>query len=416
MNVLILTSDAVGSTLLQRMLTIYMQFHKFDRPTINLHELTNGLAKYYSPEFNQELVGKKTLASWGYHQTLQQVVELLSSVDHYKTARLAHYHIRQRGDSVEHQIPFYNYLNENFYIIACRRTNVFEHALSMTLNSVTKKLNVYDASEKINAFYNIYKSGITLDPGVFVTQLNAYKLYINWSEQHFNIGSYFNYEKDIPRLEQFILDLPVFASQPELITWQKNFGLSFDNWNKMHYARSDIGGLALGLKSDPSQLLLSNSTNDTVAACQQLAPEHWPAVHSIEDLKNLPTETKNEFLKNSNFDQGIFSLLPADRQQELSQYQPGYDLAQHTIRQMVDLGIMISGPRIKKQTLDEKRRIIKNFGPLIELYNKWTTVNPDIALPVTDQDLSNCIRREAEYWNPSVILADLQHKMLPNPL
>jgi len=74
---LILTPDAVGSTLLQRMLTIYMQFHKFDRPTINLHELTNGLAKYYSPEFNQELVGKKTLASWGYHQTLQQVVELL---------------------------------------------------------------------------------------------------------------------------------------------------------------------------------------------------------------------------------------------------------------------------------------------------------------------------------------------------
>ena len=43
MNVLILTPDAVGSTLLQRTITIYMQFHEFDRPTINLHELTNGL-------------------------------------------------------------------------------------------------------------------------------------------------------------------------------------------------------------------------------------------------------------------------------------------------------------------------------------------------------------------------------------
>jgi hypothetical protein len=53
MNVLILTPDAVGSTLLQRMLAIYMQFHEFDRPVINLHELTNGLAKYYSPEFNR---------------------------------------------------------------------------------------------------------------------------------------------------------------------------------------------------------------------------------------------------------------------------------------------------------------------------------------------------------------------------
>ena len=100
MNVLILTPDAVGSTLLQRMLTIYMQFHQFDRPTINLHELTNGLEKYYSPEFNRELVSKKTLKQWGYHQSLKEVVDLLSSVDHYKTSRLAHYHIRSRGDTI----------------------------------------------------------------------------------------------------------------------------------------------------------------------------------------------------------------------------------------------------------------------------------------------------------------------------
>ena len=90
MNVLILTPDAVGSTLLQRMLTIYMQFHDFGRPVINLHELTNGLAKYYSPEFGRELVGKNMLQNWGYHQTLQQVVELLSSVDHYKKIGRAH--------------------------------------------------------------------------------------------------------------------------------------------------------------------------------------------------------------------------------------------------------------------------------------------------------------------------------------
>ena len=106
MNVLILTPDAVGSTLLQRMLTIYMQFHDFGRPVINLHELTNGLARYYSPEFNRELVSKHALKSRGYHQSLQQVVEMLSSVDHYKTSRLAHYHLVRRGDSVAEQIPF----------------------------------------------------------------------------------------------------------------------------------------------------------------------------------------------------------------------------------------------------------------------------------------------------------------------
>jgi hypothetical protein len=61
MNVLILTPDAVGSTLLQRMLTIYMQFHDFGRPVINLNELSNGLIKYYSPEFGRELVSSNNV-------------------------------------------------------------------------------------------------------------------------------------------------------------------------------------------------------------------------------------------------------------------------------------------------------------------------------------------------------------------
>jgi len=284
MNVLILTPDAVGSTLLQRMLTIYMQFHDFDRPVINLHELTNGLAKYYSPEFGREIVSKKTVQNWGYYQTLQQVVELLGSVDHYKTSRLAHYHIRRRGDTTEQQAPFYRYLNENFYVIACRRANVFEHALSMTLNTITKKLNVYNAYEKIDTFYEIYKSGITLDPMVFDNQLKAYKQYINWSEQHFDIASYFNYEQDIPRLEQYILDLPVFSKQSNLVTWDKNFGISFNDWNKMHYARSDLTNIDFG-----NQLENAIPKNiETVKQYQENAPADWPAVFSPADLDNLP--------------------------------------------------------------------------------------------------------------------------------
>jgi hypothetical protein len=229
MNVLILTPDAVGSTLLQRMLTIYMQFHDFDRPVINLHELTNGLARYYSPEFNRELIGKKELKNWGYYQTLKEVAELLGSVDHYKTSRLAYYHILQRGDSIDQQIPFYKYLNDNFYIIACRRKNIFEHALSLTLKKITKKANVYTAHEKIDTFYEIYRSGVNLDSTVFVNQLDAYRRYIEWSEQYFNISSYFGYEQDVPRLEEYILNLPVFGNQSTRITWEKNFGLSFND-------------------------------------------------------------------------------------------------------------------------------------------------------------------------------------------
>ena len=201
MNVLILTPDAVGSTLLQRLLTIYMQFHDFGRPVINLHELTNGLEKYYSPEFGQEIVSKAQVKNWGYYQSLQQVVDVLSSVDHYKTSRLAQYHIRCRADSMEQQIPFYRYLDQNFFVIACRRDNVFEHALSQSVNTVTKKLNVYSHQEKILAFLDIHQQGIKIDEQVFKKQLDAYRDYLDWSENYFNIGSYFHYDQDLHRID-----------------------------------------------------------------------------------------------------------------------------------------------------------------------------------------------------------------------
>ena len=390
MNVLILTPDAVGSTLLQRMLTIYMQFHDFGRPVINLHELTNGLAKYYSPEFNQELVGKKTVKNWGYHQTLQQVVELLDSVDHYKTSRLAHYHIRRRGDTVEQQVPFYQYLNENFYIIACRRANVFEHALSMTLNTITKKLNVYDAYEKINTFYEIYKSGVTLDPVVFERQFDTYRLYIEWSEQHFDIASYFNYEQDIPRLEQYILDLPVFSTQSNRVTWDQNFGISFNDWNKMHYARSDLNHLPLETSNDLTNAILTHQSH-AVKHHEPVASEHWPA-HSFKDLATLPLDLQQQ-VHDTIRQEGILSLLSQPQQQILSQYKHGYDQAQKTITQMINLGIIINGPPIKKQTLSEKQKTIRNFEQLIEIYNNWALQHPDVASILSNQDLSDKTHR-----------------------
>ena len=157
MNVLVLTPDRVGSTLLQKVITLTMQMYDYDKPVINLHELTNGLSKYYSPDFNKEIVGKPDQTTWGYYQTLEEIVNLLKSVDHYKTSRLAHYHLRNRKDSLQDQLPFYKYLNENFFIISCRRENVFEHALSWGINKITQNINVYSAEEKISTFFDIYQ-------------------------------------------------------------------------------------------------------------------------------------------------------------------------------------------------------------------------------------------------------------------
>lgn len=400
MNVLILTPDAVGSTLLQRMLTIYMQFHEFDRPVINLHELTNGLARYYSPEFNREIVSKKALAQWGYYQSLSEVVELLSSVDHYKTSRLAHYHLRRRGDSLAQQIPFYNYLNENFFVIACRRANVFEHAVSMTLNTVTKKLNVYDAWEKIDTFFDIYRSGIELDTEVFVSRLNDYRFYLEWSQQYFSIASYFNYERDIPQLEKYILNLPVFASQPRKITWESNFEISFNDWNRVHFARSNLGSLQLDHSESVTQLMLEKQ--DFTEDYQQRAPGHWPAVSSRRDVENLPQEIRRHWVESVINSQGIAPLLSAEKQQQLAQCNSAYQLAQNTIDQMIKLGIVISGPPIKKQTLQDKSRIVKNFDQLLEIYNNWTVRNPGIAEPIDSDHMDQHIQKETEFWDSPV--------------
>lgn len=412
MNVLVITPDAVGSTLLQRMLTIYMQFHTFDRPVINLHELTNGLARYYSPEFNRELVSKHSVQKWGYYQTLEEIVTLLDSVDHYKTSRLAHYHIQRRGDTLAQQIPFYQYLNDNFYIIACRRRNVFEHALSMTLSQVTKKLNVYDVAEKIDTFYDIYKNGIALDAAVFVQRLEAYARYLTWSEQFFTVSSYFNYEQDIPRLEQFILDLPVFGSQTQRVTWQQNFGINFNDWNRLHWVRSDLYTAVTHQHTDLPRLIATQV--DAVTDYQQHALPQWPAVHNRADIEQLPQEILQQWQVGVLQRQGIVGLLPPEKQAAVQKYQQGYELAQNTIQQMINLGIMVNGPPIKKQTLKEKRKIIGNFAQLIDIYNQWLDRNPHIADPVDEQALDQSVHTELSFWDQLFRPTDSQPVALPN--
>jgi hypothetical protein len=395
MNVLILTPDAVGSTLLQRMLTIYMQFHEFDRPVINLHELTNGLAKYYSPEFNRELVGKRAVKNWGYYQQLNEIVDLLDSVDHYKTSRLAHYHILRRGDTIDQQIPFYNYLNENFYIIACRRSNVFEHALSLALTSITKKLNVYTAAEKIDTFFDFYHNGVNVDTNVFVNKLNLYKYYLDWSTQHFEVSKVFNYEQDVCEIEKFILNLPIFASQNNLVTWDKNFGIDFNDFNRTHYALSDIGSLDLSNIDKTIQFV----NNNMIKIYQKDALPEWPAVHSLDDLNCLPVEIKKEFQTLCINNHSNISFLDPKKYTQVNACYNGYQLAQNTISQMIDLGIIISGPPIKKQTLSDKQKIVNNFDQCVEIYNQWIRDYPEIGNEIASSDLHLQHTHEQSFWN-----------------
>lgn len=372
MNVLILTPDAVGSTLLQRLLTIYMQFHEFDRPVINLHELTNGLAKYYSPAFNQEILGKK--GKWGYYQSLPEVVELLDSVDHYKTARLAEYHIVGRKDSIADQLLLYKYLNDNFFIISCQRHNVFEQSISWAINKITNKLNVYFSGEKISTFAHIYKDPINIDPKSLTDSLDQYSKYIQWCKDHFNVASYFYYDQHVENIEQYILGLPVFAGQKNLVSWKQTFNQEFNDWNRCHYMMADLGTLALTHK-DPVKLL---------SMIEKPSGAELTAI-------NVSSQT-------------VIPHLPTAHQEFVKTHAAKYIEGKGAIEQMQALGILIGGLPMKKQTMSEKKHIVKNFDQCVQVYNEWVENHLDIAQPVNLNELVNRAEQERKFWQPSALL------------
>lgn len=405
MNVLILTPDAVGSTLLQRLITIYMQFHVYDRPVINLHELTNGLEKYYSPEFNREILSKKKVQNWTYYQTLEQIVDLLSSVDHYKTSRLAQYHINSRKDPLQQQIPFYQYLDDNFFVISCRRHNIFEHAVSMSLNKITKKLNVYSHAEKISSFIDIYAEGTWIDQRVFENQLECYKQYIDWSERHFNIGSYFYYDEHVENIEKYILNLPMFDGQQQKITWQEKFNIDFDDWNRCHHIPSDLGSITSTRLKEIQYFDTENSLSDTymLNLYQKIALPEWPAVSNESDMNTLPENIKTRFTSMI-LDHKCHQELLRKNNNEIGKFlrknNAGYKAANEAIKRMQELDIIITPPPIKKQTLKEKMQIVKNFDQCLDSYNNWICQHPSLGKPLSDIDFENMIEKETQFWSP----------------
>jgi hypothetical protein len=375
MNVLILTPDRVGSTLLQRVLTIYMQMQNFDRPVINLHELTNGLMKYYSPVFNNEVLGRSN-APRGYYQSLSEIIDLLTSCDHYKTSRLAHYHIKNRQDTMAQQMPFYQYLNDNFFIISARRENLLEHTLSWCIYTHSKKLNVYSHSEKFNTFQNIYQNKITVSPMSIVKYLDQYADYLKWVDNHFAVGSYFEYEKDLPRIEQYVLDLPVFDNQPRL-TWADTFDIDFKQWNQCHYLLSDLSGISQQIShANPLQL----------------------------EYNLLQSVMSHELAVPSELSQVSTSLAPAD-QQFLMDHGKKYTTAHAAIEQLVSDKILASGIPIKLQTFLEKKLLIKNFNQCVDVYNEWVSKN-QIGKHYTEEQLAINIQKELSAWHARPTLAE----------
>lgn len=238
-NILILTPDRVGSTLLQRLITVYAYFNNASAPTpaINVHELSNGIESNFSQLFQTNIVSKRN-SKWSYYQSLPQITDILESANHPIIARLAKYHMVSREDSKIDQMKFYEYLNENFFIISARRFNAFEQAISWCIVGESKKLNVYSPDEKHLTFAEIYRNGIRVDPYVLKDYLQDYLDYESWSTRHFNINAHFYYDQHFEDVENYILNLNPLSHVADKKTWRDFSDLDFHDWNRIHYLSS----------------------------------------------------------------------------------------------------------------------------------------------------------------------------------
>lgn len=438
MNVLLLTPDAVGGTLLERMITISMQLQDIDRPFIDVGHIELGLETYYNESFNQMILRSTNDIEYKQMQSLPEIRDLLSSVDHYSAIKLPFYNMLARGDDKSHQVPFYKYLNDNFFVISCRRQNLFEHALSWAFNKITHQLNVYDPVRKIQTFLPMYRNGIEIDPLVIRHTLNDYKKYIDWCDTHFQIGSFYFYEKHMPQIERYVLSLPIFQRLPKLKQWKEVYGQDFSDWNRCHYFLSDMAPLLENNFTDVDvpqiehyqkpEWNTSKITQDLISSYDRVADPTWPKIKSFQDWLALPSYIIEECTKVHGLDYYVDQITIAERTQEypvidrsqskayavdvisaatkkhhehLIRHRGTYNKVCESIDQMQSLGILTQGVPIKKQTLKEKQQIVTNFSECLDEYNRWIQQHPDLGQEISQSDVDEMCQQEKSYWNTS---------------
>ena len=437
MNILLLTPDASGGTLLRSLITLYASCNDLDTPYVDVSHLELGLHKETNSQ-GLELVRHHSEYE-NYNQSLTDIVQLLESVDHHKIAKISQYNMGMRSDSSAELSAFYRYLNENFLIISCRRQSKFDYALSWAINKITSRLNVFSHSDKFESFGEYYENKITIDPLVLTQALDDYSSYITWCETNFDVDRVYYYERDVEKIEQFILDLPIFDEIRLVSNFQDQFGIKFNDWNRCHYYKSNI----TDFYKQRSNYLLGNlakqsysTDNEKIQNLQQqnqqwladsyaeVAGEDWPSIQSVDEYLALSPDILTEcsekfgldFYINkhryySNILDGTYTppvdlrtdeqrlkidpeLLMSSNQNFVDTHNTQYQHVMDTVKQLVEQKIMSKPIPIKKQTLADKYEIIENFNECMEVYNAWAHTNESI----NQADIETKINLENATW------------------
>ena len=221
-NYLILTPDGVGSTYLQRALTVYL--HSAGLDYWNTHELLNGL----------DLLDGNLRKDWNleYSQTIPEICGLLESTSNSLVSRIAQYHIYGRlKNKKENYQQFYNACNKKFdKIFYCIR-DPFEYALSWSIRERTNTLNVYSVKERINIHGEDIKQ--TIDLEYFNRKLEQYSNYEYWAEDNFNITRAVNYDDTHGDVDSMMKELTGLDHNVE-----DRLGISLQEYSTIRYMTS----------------------------------------------------------------------------------------------------------------------------------------------------------------------------------
>lgn len=437
MNILLLTPDAAGGTLLRSLITLYASQNCIDETYIDVSHLELGLHKETNSE-GLELVRHHSEYE-DYGQSITEIIQLLEDADHYKIAKISQYNMGMRDDKPHDLKAFYRYLNENFLIISCRRQSTFDYALSWAINKITSRLNVFSHSDKFESFGEYYENKITIDPLVLTQALDDYSKYIAWCETNFDVDRVYYYERDVLAIDEFILSLPIFDHLSITSDFQEMFGIPFNDWNRCHYYKSNItdfykqrsnylmGNLAkqsYSVDSEKIQELKQLNQNELIDTYTIIAGKDWPSIDNINEYLALNPAILKECTEH--FDLGFYidkdqyysnlldgsyttpadlrtneqrlkidpELLKSSNQDFIDTHNTQYQTIMDTVEQLVEQKIMSKPIPIKKQTLEDKYEIIENFDQCLQVYNDWESESNKL----NRNNLSNDMNLEKAMW------------------
>lgn len=220
MNYLILTPDGVGSTLLQRSLTVFLNSSGLEY--YNTHELLNGLEIY-----NKAVIKNFNI---GYNQTLEEIKQVLEKNSSPIVSRLADYHVYNRLEKkTEDYLNFYKFCNQYFdKVIYCTR-DPFEYALSWAIRKHSKTLNVYSLAER-NRLHN-YNIKYNVDLEYFTKKLNQYVQYQYWVSDNFSNAIPILYDDLNKNIDSIMRKL----TNSNFYMENSKFGIGLNQYSKLLY-------------------------------------------------------------------------------------------------------------------------------------------------------------------------------------